>query len=99
MPRLTADTRAVNGRKYREEKNPRGVYLQFDMAEDGSGSVRRVYPDLDFRESYTCAPFGRGTYALQNPADSLLRAHLALLPDGRTAIFSQAGETCRYVLE
>ena len=99
VPRLTADTRAVNGRKYREEKNPRGVYLQFDMAEDGSGSVRRVYPDLDFQESYACAPFGRGTYALENPADSLHRAHLALLPDGRTAIFSLAGETCRYILE
>ncbi len=96
---MTADTRAVNGRKYREEGNPGGVYLQFGMADDGSGSVRRVYPGLDFQESYVSTPFGRGTYALENPADSLLRAHLALLPDGRTAIFSQAGETCRYILE
>lgn len=99
VPRLMADARAVNGRKYREERNPEGVYLQFEMAEDGSGSVRRVFPGLGFQENYASASFGRGAYALENPSDSLLRAHLVLLPDGRTAIFSQAGETCRYILE
>ena len=99
VPRLTADTRAVNGKLYREEDNPAGAFLRFDMGEDGTGSVQRVHPSLNVVENYGITPFGRGTYALQGTADSLVRAHLALLPDGRTALLSQAGATGRYVLE
>lgn len=98
VPRLDAETRAVNGRKYREVGNPEGVYLQFDMDADGNGSMQRVYPSLDYRERYNTAPFGRGAYALELTSDPSIRAHLVLLPDGR-ALFSQAGETCRFALE
>lgn len=98
VPRLIDDTRAVNGKRYREEKNPQGAYLQFDMADDGTGYVHRVRPAPGIRERYRITPFGRGTYALQSMADSLIRAHLALLPDGRTALLSQAGVTCRYAI-
>ena len=99
VPRLQEDTRAVSGKKYREEHHPAGTYLLFDMAEDGTGSLQRVPPTPGVRERFSITPFGRGTYALLSTADSLVRAHLALPPDGRTAILSQSGETCRFVLE
>ena len=99
VPRLTTDTRAVNGRKYREEGNPAGACLQFDMTEDGNGSVQLVFPTLNIRDNYGIAPFGRGTYALEKTDDPEIRAHLVLLPDGCTALLSQAGETFRYILE
>lgn len=99
VPRLTADTRPVNGRKYREADNPTGPYLSFDMQPDGTGTVVRVYPGLDFRERYVISPFGRGTFALEKDGDPETRAHLALLPDGRTALLSQAGQTDKFVLD
>lgn len=99
VPRLDADTRAANGRKYRETDNPGGAYLSFDMTQDGGGSVVRVYPGLDYRERYAISPFGRGTYALEKDGDPDIRAHLVLLPDGKTAIFSQAGQTETFTLE
>ena len=97
VPRLTDETRAVNGKRYREEKNPGGAFLQFDMADDGTGYVQRVASGV--RERYQITPFGRGTYALQSVTDSLIRAHLALLPDGHTALLSQAGDTRRYSIK
>lgn len=99
VPRLTDETRAVNGKRYREEKNPGDAFLQFDMADDGTGYVQRVRPAMGIWERYRITPFGRGTYALQSVTDSLIRAHLALLPDGRTALLSQAGETCRFAIQ
>ena len=75
------------------------MYLQFDEAEDGQFTVRRTYPTLDYSETYRLNPFGRGTYALEKVGDTDIRAHLALLPDGRTAIFSQAGETIKFVID
>lgn len=99
VPRLTADTRPTPGRKYREEGNPTGVFLLFDVMQSGDYSVIRTYPTLDYSETYRLDPFGRGTYALEKVGDTDIRAHLALLPDGRTAIFSQAGETQKFVVE
>ena len=96
IPRLKDETRAVNGKRYREDTFPKG-YLQFEMADDGTGYVQRVASGV--RERYQITPFGRGTYALQSVTDSLIRAHLALLPDGHTALLSQAGDTRRYSIK
>lgn len=98
VARLTADTRPTPGRKYREEGNPTGVYLLFDSSEGGL-FVRRIYPTLDYSETYRLNPFGRGTYALEKNDDPETRAHLALLPDGHTAIFSQAGQTQKFIID
>ena len=99
VARLTTDTRAVNGSKYREEGKPGGSYLQFNMAADGSGSVQRANPASKVKEEYKTDPFGRGAYALEKTGDPQVRAHLVLLPDGRTALLSQAGQTQKFILE
>lgn len=69
----------------------------FYAGSDGTGYVQRVASGV--RERYQITPFGRGTYALQSVTDSLIRAHLALLPDGHTALLSQAGDTRRYSIK
>lgn len=99
VPRLTADTRPTPGRNYCEDGNPEGARLFFDVTQDGQFTVRRTCPTLDYSETYRLDPFGRGTYALEKDNDPETRAHLVLLPDGKTAIFSQAGQTDRYVLD
>jgi len=97
VPRLDTDTRPVPGQKYRKEDNPTEQYLEFEETQDGQFTVLRRYPSLDHSESYRLEPFGRGAYALEKKEDPEIRAYIAVLPDGKTVLFSQAGERVKFV--
>ena len=98
IPRLTEDVWPATGCKYCEEGNPKGIYVKFEE-KDGQYSVTRTYPTLDFSETYLLDPFGRGAYALAKDKAPETRAHLVVLPDGKTVLMSQAGETQRFIKE
>lgn len=99
IPRLTEDTRPGTGCKYREEGNPTGLYVQFEAVQEDRYKVTRTYPTLGFSETYLLDPFGRGAYALAKENDPETRAHLVVLPDGKTVLMSQAGETLKFIKE
>lgn len=99
VTRLMEATLPATGRKYREAVNPSGTHVQFSVSEDGVYTLRRTIPSAKFIEDYRLDPFGRGVYALEKEGDPEVRAQLAVLPDGATVIFSQAGQTDKYILE
>lgn len=98
-PRLTTNVQPYTNRIYREAGNPEGPYMLFNIPENGKGAALRFFPGAEYTELFSTDGFGWSTYALWNPEDPESRASLAVSPDRKVVLLSQAGTTEKYILE
>ena len=98
-PRLTTNVQPFTNRIYREAGNPEGPYMLFNIPENGKGAALRFFPGAEYTELFSTDGFGWSTYALWNPEDPESRASLAVSPDRKVVLLSQAGTTEKYILE
>lgn len=98
-PRLTTNVQPFTNRIYREAGDPEGPYMLFNIPENGKGAALRFFPSAEYTELFSTDGFGWSTYALWNPEDPESRASLAVSPDRKVVLLSQAGSTEKYILE
>ena len=98
-PRLTTNVQPFTNRISREAGDPEGPSMLFNIPENGKGAALRFFPGAEYTELFSTDGFGWSTYALWNPEDPESRASLAVSPDRKVVLLSQAGTTEKYILE
>ena len=96
VPRLGTDGAPAPGKRYYKDGDREVGYILFDVRQDGRYTARVT--TLGYTEEYVLDPFGWSCYAMEKVDDAITRAHLAV-PDDRTVLFSQAGQTVKYIRE